>query len=143
MDEENSALFPFGWGLSYTRFSYAQPTVTRNEIPLHEVLSSIRTPLTTVSVEVKNTGSVAGTEVVQLYLRNTDASVSQPVRELKGFARVTLAAGESRRVEFPVAFEELSFYNAENHRTVEPTIYKIWVGGSSLANAETSLKVVE
>ncbi len=90
---------------------------------------------------MKNTGSVAGTEVVQLYLRNTAASVEQPVRELKGFARVTLAPGEQKHVEFPLGFDELNFYNAQIQRTVEPTTYKIWVGGSSLATAETSLQV--
>ena len=84
MDEDNSALFPFGWGLSYTRFSYVQPTVDRAEVPLREVLADHK-PVATVSVDVKNTGSVAGTEVVQLYIRNTDASVEQPLRELKGF----------------------------------------------------------
>jgi beta-glucosidase len=92
---------------------------------------------------VKNGGSVAGTEVVQLYIRNTAASVSQPVRELKGFARVTLAPGESKHMEFSLGFDELNFYSVEVKRTVEPTTYKIWVGGSSLADAETSLKVIE
>jgi beta-glucosidase len=142
MDEENSALFPFGWGLSYTRFSYSQPTISRAEVPLREVLASHK-PVTMVGVDVKNTGSVAGTEVVQLYLRNTAASVEQPVRELKGFARVTLAPGEQKHVEFPLGFDELNFYNVQMQRTVEPTTYKIWVGGSSLASAETSLRVVE
>jgi beta-glucosidase len=141
IDEENSALFPFGWGLSYTRFSYSQPTVSRGEVPLQEVLASGHTPVTKVGVDVKNTGSVAGTEVVQLYIRNTVASVEQPVRELKGFARVTLAPGEQKHVDFPLGFDELNFYNVEMQRTVEHTIYKIWVGGSSLATAETSLKV--
>jgi beta-glucosidase len=143
MDEENSALYPFGWGLSYTRFSYAQPTISRAEVPVREVLGSHSKPVTTVGVDVRNTGSVAGTEVVQLYLRNTAASVEQPVRELKGFARVTLAPGEQKHVEFPLGFDELNFYNAEIKRTVEPTTYKIWVGGSSLATAEASLQVVE
>ena len=141
VDEENSALYPFGWGLSYTRFSYSQPTLSRAEVPAREVLASRNEPVTMVGVDVKNTGSVAGTEVVQLYIRNTAASVSQPVRELKGFARVTLAPGERKRVEFPLGFDELSFYNAEIQRTVEPTTYTIWAGGSSLATAETSLKV--
>ena len=143
VDEENSALFPFGWGLSYTRFSYSQPAVSRIEVPVREVLSSGHKPVTTVGVDVKNTGSVAGTEVVQLYIRNTSASVEQPVRELKGFARVTLAPGEQKHVEFSLGFDELNFYNAEIRRTVEPTTYKIWVGGSTLAPAETSLQVVE
>ncbi len=143
IDEENSAQFPFGWGLSYTRFSYAQPVISRAEVPLREVLASGHNPAVTVGVEVRNTGSVAGTEVVQLYIRNTAASVEQPVRELKGFARVTLAPGEQKHVEFPLGFDELSFYNVEIKRTVEPTTYQIWVGGSSLATAETSLQVVE
>ncbi|MGA2166892.1 MAG: beta-glucosidase BglX [Terracidiphilus sp.] len=141
MDEENSALFPFGWGLSYTRFNYAQPTISRAEIPVREVLASQDKPVATVGVDVKNTGSVAGTEVVQLYIRNTAASVEQPVRELKGFARVQLAPGEQKHVEFPLGFDELSFYNVEMQRTVEPATYTIWVGGSSLATAETTLKV--
>jgi beta-glucosidase len=143
MDEENSALFPFGWGLSYTRFRYAQPTVSRSEVALHEVFDSRSKPLVTVGVDVKNTGSVAGTEVAQLYIRNTSASVEQPVRELKGFARVTLAPGEQKHVEFPLGFNELDFVNVENKWTVEPTTYRIFVGGSSLASEEANLQVVE
>ena len=143
MDEENSALYPFGWGLSYTRFTYSQPALSRAEIPLSEVLASGHKPVVTVGVDVKNSGGVAGTEVVQLYIRNTSASVSQPVRELKGFARVMLSPGETKHVEFPLGFDELNFYNADVKRTVEPTTYKIWVGGSSLADAETELKVIE
>ncbi|MGD0628676.1 MAG: beta-glucosidase BglX [Terracidiphilus sp.] len=143
MDEENSALFPFGWGLSYTRFSYAKPTISRAEVPLGEVIASGSKPVVMVGVDVKNTGSVAGTEVVQLYIRNTAASVEQPVRELKGFARVALAPGEQKHVEFPLGFDELNFVNTDMKRTVEPTTYKIWVGGSSLATEETSLQVVE
>jgi beta-glucosidase len=129
--------------LSYTRFSYGQPTVSRAAVPVAEVLASQDKSVVTVGVDVKNTGSVEGTEVVQLYIRNTAASVEQPVRELKGFARVALAPGEQKHVEFPLGFDELNFYNVDVKRTVEPTTYKIWVGGSSLAKAETSLQVVE
>ena len=142
MDEQNSALFPFGWGLSYTRFSYTRPTVDRGEIPVHEVVDD-HNPVVTVGVDVRNTGSVRGTEVVQLYLRNTEASVEQPVRELKGFTRVTLAPGETRHVTFPLGFDELNFYSADLKKIVEPTTYDIWLGGSSLATAQTSLKTVE
>ena len=141
MDEDNSALFPFGWGLSYTRFSYSQPTLSQNDLLASALASSGAQPATTVGVDLRNTGSVAGTEVVQLYIRNTAASVEQPVRELKGFARVTLAPGEQKHIEFPLGFNELSFVNADLHRTVEPTTYKIWVGGSSLATQETELRV--
>ena len=143
VDEENSALFPFGWGLSYTRFTYAKPTVSRDSVPLKEVLASGHQPVVKIGVDVRNTGSVAGAEVVQMYIRNTDASVEQPVRELKGFARVQLAPGESKHLEFPLGFDELNFYNVDVKRTVEPTTYKIWIGGSSLATEETSLKIVE
>jgi beta-glucosidase len=142
VDEQNSALFPFGWGLSYTRFSYSNPTVDRAEVPAREVVDDHR-PLVTVSVDVRNTGSVAGTEVVQMYIRNTEASVEQPVRELKGFTRVTLAPGETKHVTFPLGFDELNFYNVDIKKTVEATTYDIWVGGSSLATAETKLKLVE
>ena len=140
LDEDNSALFPFGWGLSYTRFSYAQPTVDKAEISSRDITEG-HGPALTVGVDVRNTGSVAGTEVVQLYLRNTSSSVEQPVRELKGFARVALAPGESKHVEFPLGFDELSFYNVESKRVVEPTTYKVFVGGSSLASAATSFEV--
>jgi beta-glucosidase len=147
VDEENTALYPFGWGLSYTSFSYSQPTISPAHVSIRSMLTSEMsgsyTPVTLVGVDVKNTGSVAGTEVVQLYIRNTAASVEQPVRELKGFRRVTLAPGETKHVDFPLGFDELNSYNAEIKRTVEPTTYKIWVGGSSLATAETSLKVAE
>ena len=140
IDEDNSALFPFGWGLSYTRFSYSQPTVNKAQVSLQDVAQG-HGPELTVGVDVRNTGSVAGTEVVQLYLRNTSASVEQPVRELKGFARVALAPGESKHVEFPLGFDELSFYSVESRRVVEPTTYKVFVGGSSLASKETSFEV--
>ena len=140
IDEANSALYPFGWGLSYTRFSYSQPTVSKATVSLGDVAQGKTSPLT-VGFDVRNTGSVAGTEVVQLYLRNTSASVEQPVRELKGFERVKLEPGESKHVEFPLGFDELSFYNVESKRVVEPTTYKVWVGGSSLASNETSFEV--
>ncbi|MFZ0743962.1 MAG: beta-glucosidase BglX [Terracidiphilus sp.] len=142
VDEENSALFPFGWGLSYTRFSFSKPTLSRAEVPVGEILDDHR-PVIMVGVDVTNTGSVAGTEVVQLYIRDTVASVEQPVRELKGFARVQLAPGETKHLAFPLGFDELNFDDVDNKRIVEPTTYDIWVGGSSLATAETSFKVVE
>ena len=90
-----------------------------------------------------NTGAREGSEVVQLYIRNTEASVEQPVRELKGFTRVTLAPGESKRVTFSLGFDELNFYTPDLKKTVEPTTYNIWVGGSSLAKEETSVQIVE
>jgi beta-glucosidase len=142
VDEQNSALFPFGWGLSYTRFHFSNPTVSRAEVPLDVVLNNQK-PVVMVGTDVTNTGSVAGTEVVQLYIRDAVASVEQPVRELKGFTRVTLAPGETKHVEFPLGFNELSFYNVDLKRTVESTTYYVWVGGSSLADQETSFNVTD
>lgn len=143
VDEQNSALFPFGWGLSYTTFGYSNPTVDRESIPVREVMASGHKSLVKVGVDVRNTGSVAGTEVVQLYMRIPNVSVEQPLRELKGFTRVTLNPGESKHVEFPIGFDEMNFYNVDLRQVVEPTTYDLWVGGSSLADAHTTLKVVE
>ena len=143
IDEENSALFPFGYGLSYTRFSYSTPTVSRSTIPVKEVMNSGHEPVLKVEVDVTNTGSVAGTEVAQLYLRNTNTSVEQPVRELKGFTRVTLSPGKTKHLEFPLSFDELSFYNVELRQVVEPTPYKVWVGGSSQATESTNFQLIE
>ena len=142
VDEQNSALFPFGWGLSYTRFSYSMPTVSRETVPVNEVMNA-RKPVLKVGVDVRNTGSVAGSEVVQLYIRIPNVSVEEPLRELKGFTRVTLQPGESKHVEFPLGFDEMNFYNVDLKQVVEPTTYDVWVGGSSLADAHTTFKVVD
>ena len=140
MDEENSALFPFGWGLSYTKFSFSTPTLSKTEVPVGQIVNG-RGPVTMVSADVTNAGNVPGTEVVQFYVRDTVASVSQPVRELKGFTRVDLKPGETKRVQFPLGFEQLSFYNVQMKQTVEPAIFDVWIGDSSLATAETTFKV--
>ena len=140
MDEENSALFPFGWGLSYTKFSFSTPTLSKTEVPVGQIVNG-RGPVTMVSADVTNAGNVPGTEVVQFYVRDTVASVSQPVRELKGFTRVDLKPGETKRVQFPLGFEQLSFYNVQMKQTVEPAIFDVWIGDSSLATAETSFIV--
>jgi beta-glucosidase len=142
IDELNSPLYPFGWGLSYTQFSYSSVTVSRAQIPVREVLASKDQSVVRIGVDVKNIGSVSGTEIVQLYLRNTAASVEQPVRELKGFARVTLQPGEQKHIEFPLGFEELAFYNMEEIRTVEPTMYKVWVGGNSQATEGAAVEII-
>ena len=140
LDEDNSALFAFGWGLGYAQFGYSQPTLSRTQIPLPEA-SAGGEALLRVAVEVRNLGRVPGTEVVQLYLRNTGASVEQPVRELKAFTRVALAAGEAKQVEFALGFDELSFYDVHSQRIVEPSKYQVFVGGSSLATAQASFEI--
>ncbi len=140
LDVNNSAQYPFGWGLSYTTFRFSQPTLSQAEIAAASLKPGDAARVN-VSFAVTNTGSRAGTEVAQLYIRNTAASVEQPVRVLKGFARVTLQPGESKTVTLPLGFDELSFWNAQSKQVVEPTTYKVFVGDSSLADRSTRLTV--
>jgi beta-glucosidase len=116
-------LFPFGYGLSYTQFRLSNLQLTAPQIRLDGRI--------TVSVEIENVGRVAGDEVVQLYIRDVAASVTRPVRELKGFQRVTLRPGEKRRLEFILAAQQLGFYNREMRFVVEPGEFKVMVGNSS------------
>ena len=145
IDGPNTPIYPFGWGLSYTQFSYSPLTLNAKEIAL-SALQADRTQkagVIKVGVDVKNTGTVEGTEVVQLYIRNKYASVEQPMRELKGFQRVTLAPGEQKHVDFTLGFDELAFYNANLERTVEATKYHITVGGSSKATESAEVQITK
>ena len=139
IDVPNDALFPFGHGLTYTTFAYSPVKLSRASVPLKEAGKS--GALVTATATVTNTGSRAATEVVQCYVRNLGASVEQPVRSLKGFARVTLGPGESKEVSFPLGFAELSFYNVSAKQVIEPTHYTVWIGGSSLATEQAEFVV--
>ncbi|MET4675721.1 MULTISPECIES: glycoside hydrolase family 3 N-terminal domain-containing protein [unclassified Luteibacter] len=141
IDTPNAALYPFGHGLSYTTFGYSDVRVSRASLPLAEANRPGAKDLVTVSATVKNTGSRAGTEVVQLYVRNLGASLEQPVRSLQGFQRVSLQPGESKQVTFPLGFAELSFWNRQSVQVVEPTRYTVWVGGRSTADREAVFEV--
>jgi beta-glucosidase len=124
-------LFPFGWGLSYTTFKYAN---------LHLNPATIGTSgEAKVSVDVSNTGKVRGDEVVQLYIRDEVSSVTRPIKELRGFRRITLDPGETRTVEFTLGFDQLSFLDLDMHRVVEPGTFKVMVGGNSVDLIETML----
>jgi len=142
IDVPNSALYPFGYGLTYSTFSYGDVKVSKASIALSEALANRSTPLLEATATVTNTGSRAATEVVQCYVRNLGASIEQPVRSLEGFKRITLAPGESKLVAFPLGFNELSFYNVESKPTMEATHYTVWIGGSSLANQAADFTVV-
>jgi beta-glucosidase len=141
VDVPNSALFPFGFGLSYSSFAYKDVRVSKASIPMAQALANRSTALLEATAMVTNTGSRAATEVVQCYVRNLGASIEQPVRSLEGFQRVTLAPGESKQVTFPLGFNELSFYNIASVPTMEATHYTVWIGGSSLADQEASFVV--
>jgi len=126
-------LFVFGWGLSYTKFQYANLRLSADHIGPAGTTKAI--------VEVKNTGSVRGDEVVQLYIRDEVSSVTRPIKELRGFRRVTLEPNETKTIEFGLGPDELSFLNRDMHRVVEPGTFKIMAGGNSKDLVETTLNV--
>lgn len=138
MDEKGAPLYPFGYGLSYTQFAYSDLTITSNAEPS---IMPLVDPLTVslsegsgavrVSLTVKNTGNRSGHEVVQLYLSDRAATVSQPPLQLRAFKKVCLDAGESQRIEFTLGFDELSLINQEMKRVVEPGEFEVLVGASS------------
>jgi beta-glucosidase len=134
-DEESTPLFPFGHGLSYASFGYSNLSLDREAIGPEEAL--------TVSVEVTNTGRRKADEVVQLYIHQRYGSASRPVRELKGFQRISLGAGESRTLQFPLGQAELSYWNAAAHDwVVDTSTFDVWVGGDSTAELATTFQVV-
>jgi beta-glucosidase len=129
IDESNVALYPFGRGLTYTTFSYSPVTVSADTLSAKDI-NEKRTSFT-VGSEIRNTGARAGTEVVQLYIRQRGTSVARPVRELKGFQRLRLGAGESRRVQFTLGRDELAFWNIDMKHVVEPSSLYIWIAPDS------------
>ena len=135
LDDSTQPLFPFGWGLSYSTFKYGNLRLAPDTIGPEGT--------THVSVDVTNTGSVRGDEVVQLYIRDEISSVTRPVKELRGFRRISLDPGQTKTVEFPLGFEELSFLNREMRRVVEPGTFKIMAGGNSADLIETTLNVAD
>jgi beta-glucosidase len=142
IDVPNSALFPFGYGLSYSSFTYKDVKVSRGSIQLAQALTNRTEPLLEARSIVTNSGDRTATEVVQCYVRNLGASIEQPVRSLEGFRRITLAPGESKQVSFPLGFKELSFFNLESKPTIEATHYTVWIGGSSQASEQADFEVV-
>ncbi|HEY0099145.1 MAG TPA: beta-glucosidase BglX [Pyrinomonadaceae bacterium] len=135
LDVPWTPLYPFGYGLSYTQFRLSNLQLSAQRIRPGGQL--------TASVEVENIGRRAGDEVVQLYIRDVASSVTRPVRELKGFERVTLNAGERRRVAFKLTPAELGFYNRDLRFVVEPGAFKVFAGTSSADGLEASFNVVE
>lgn len=132
IDSENAPLYPFGFGLSYTNFEYSN-YVVENSYADEQVVK--------VSVEVKNTGKFKGKETVQLYLQDEFASVTRPVRELKGFQQIELRPNESKIVEFELSQKSLGFYNNKGDWQVEPGNFKVFVGGNAQAKLEKSFRI--
>jgi beta-glucosidase len=135
-DEASAPLFPFGYGLSYTSFGYANLAVDQPVIAPDDTL--------TVSVEVTNTGEREADEVVQMYLHQRHGSASRPVRELKGFKRVSLAAGEVRTLQFPIGPNERRYWNAAvRDWVIDQSTFDVWVGGDSTADLATTFEVAK
>jgi beta-glucosidase len=117
-------LFPLGFGLSYTTFAYSNLRLTSNRMP--------PTGTTSVMIDVRNTGARTGDEVVEMYIRDVVSAATRPVKELRGFQRVTLAPGETRTVAFDVRGDLLAYHGPDMKRVVEPGEFQIMVGGSSV-----------
>jgi beta-glucosidase len=122
-DGPTRPLFPFGHGLSYTRFEYASLEVSPPEVSAADAVR--------IAIDVRNAGARDGEEVVQLYLRDLVASVTRPVKQLAGFKRVALKAGEGRRIVFTVDLSQLAFYASDMRFIVEPGAVEVMVGASS------------
>jgi beta-glucosidase len=133
LDVPVTPLYPFGYGLSYTEFRITNLLLSGQSIPPNGRL--------TVSVEVQNVGKRAGDEVVQLYISDVAASVTRPVKELRGFQRISLRPGEKRSVEFTLTPEHLSFYGHDMRPVVEPGAFKVFVGSNSVDLLEASFEV--
>jgi beta-glucosidase len=133
LDAPWAPLYPFGYGLSYTQFKFSNLRLSATRIRADGNL--------VVSVDVENVGKCDGDEVVELYIRDVAASVTRPVKELKGFERVSLRAGARRRVEFTLTPEHLGFYNRAMKFTVEPGAFKVLVGDNSVDLLEANFEV--
>jgi beta-glucosidase len=132
LDMSKEPLFPFGYGLTYTKFNYSGVKV---ESPIS------KDGILHVSAEIENTGKREGTEVVQLYVHDRVAPTSRPVRELKGFQRVTLAPGERKTVEFSVNAHDLGFYDPQMHWMVSSGTYDVWVAPDAVSGVQSTFQV--
>ncbi len=128
IDMRNEPLFPFGYGLSYTKFEYSNLKISNNKISTNQTL--------TVSVDVTNTGNFDGKEIVQLYTKDLVGSVTRPIKELKGFQKIDLKKGEKQTVVFELSAQDLKFYNSELQFVAEPGDFEVFVG----TNSDTTLK---
>ncbi len=134
LDESNDPLYPFGYGLSYTAFTYGDVSVSKPEITDKDELS--------ISCTVTNAGARPGEEVVQLYVRDLVGSVTRPLKELKAFQKVMIQPGESKTITFKLTVKDLSFYKRDMTFGAEPGKFVVFVGGNSrdVKTANFSLK---
>ncbi|MBX7109934.1 MAG: beta-glucosidase BglX [Chitinophagales bacterium] len=134
LDVPNTPLYPFGYGLSYTQFTYTDLKLSSHKFSMADSLK--------ISVTITNTGKRDGDEVVQLYIHDLVGSLTRPVKELKGFEKISLKAGESKTVSFVLHADDLAFYNAKMVRQAEPGEFKVYAGGSSSGGLEGSFELL-
>ncbi len=135
LDEGFRPLFPFGFGLSYADFVYANLSCDKQQVRLGEALR--------ISAEVSNQGSCKAIETVQLYIRDLVGNVTRPVRELRGFRRIELEPGQIETVTFDLHTDDLAFFGRDQQRVVEAGEFRAWVGGSSEAELETGFSLID
>jgi len=133
LDIPNEPLLPFGYGLSYTTFDYSDITLTQTEMTQDETI--------TASVTVTNTGTTTGSEVVQLYLRDKVAQVSRPLKELKGFEKITLAANESTTVQFTITNDMLKYFHTDLTFTSDAGMFDVFIGTDSATTNQATFKL--
>lgn len=129
-----AARFPFGFGLSYTKFNYDSPSLSSTQMQMRDTLQ--------LSVVLTNSGDLEGEEVVQLYLQDVSSSVPRPVKELKGFRKIKLAPGAKETVAFKIVRDDLAFYGANRVWTVEPGLFKVFVGTNSRDVQEVQFELI-
>ncbi|GAB2704944.1 beta-glucosidase BglX [Mucilaginibacter koreensis] len=134
LDSPNDPLYPFGYGLSYTTFTYSRPQIDKKTIKATDKLN--------VTVTVTNNGNYDGEETVQLYIRDMVGSVTRPLKQLRGFQKVFLRKGESRDVHFTITNEDLKFYDVNMKYTSEPGDFKVFTGPNSMDTQEQDFKLV-
>ncbi len=134
IDERNEPLFPFGFGLSYTTFTYGNLFISSNKMTASETIN--------VSVPVTNSGNYDGKEVVQLYIRDVIGSVTRPLKELKGFQKIEIKKGETKTVTFEISIEDLKFYNSDLQFVAEPGKFEVFIGSNSDTTSRVAFDLV-
>jgi beta-glucosidase len=147
IDEQNTPQFPFGYGGSYTTFAYGPVAVSQTQLSagdLNQRLSGKAgaSDLLTVAAAVSNAGSRAGEELVQLYVRLQGTSTAQPVRALKGFQRIALAPGETKKVTFHLEPDAFAIWNDRNQFAVEPAKVTVWISPDSASGSDATLEIL-
>jgi len=133
LDAGDKPMYPFGFGLSYTTFEYSKVKLSSKKMDAKAKI--------TAECTITNTGKMEAKEVVQLYVRDVAASLARPIREMKGFEKITLKAGESKTVKFEISADQIGFWNLENKYITEPGEFRVWISKDSQSGEPVSFKL--